>query len=117
VEYLEWLGQRLGAEPTESRRASLACALNALSEYERTLGQHLIAGLQSVPGLHVWGLTDPTRAAERVPTVSFTLEGWHPRAAAERLGAAGINVWDGNYYALAVTQRLGLEDGDWRDTF
>jgi cysteine desulfurase family protein (TIGR01976 family) len=110
VEYFEWLGQRLGADPTAGRRENLACALNALAEYERGLGQHLIAGLQAVPGLRVWGLTDPARAAERVPTVSFTLDGWHPRALAERLGAAGINVWDGNYYALAVTQHLGLED-------
>ncbi len=45
----------------------------------------------------------------RVPTVSFTLEGKHPRAVAEALGEAGIYVWDGNYYALAVTERLGLE--------
>jgi cysteine desulfurase family protein (TIGR01976 family) len=110
VEYFEWLGQRLGARPTGPRRDSLACALNAVAEYERALGRHLIAGLQAVPGLRVWGIADPARAAERVPTVSFTLEGWHPRAVAQRLGAAGINVWDGNYYALAVTQRLGLEE-------
>ena len=30
---------------------------------------------------------------------------------AEALAAAGIYVWDGNYYALAVTERLGLEAG------
>ena len=38
-----------------------------------------------------------------------TLEGWTPREVAEYFGDAGIYVWDGNYYALAVTQRLGLE--------
>jgi selenocysteine lyase/cysteine desulfurase len=47
---------------------------------------------------------------QRVPTFSFTLEGWHPRAVAEMLDRAGVYVWDGNFYALAVTERLGLED-------
>jgi selenocysteine lyase/cysteine desulfurase len=30
--------------------------------------------------------------------------------AAEKLGHLGINVWDGNYYALGVTERLGVEE-------
>jgi selenocysteine lyase/cysteine desulfurase len=45
-----------------------------------------------------------------VPTFSFTLEGWTPRAIAEALAGENINVWDGNFYALAVTERLGLEE-------
>jgi selenocysteine lyase/cysteine desulfurase len=44
-----------------------------------------------------------------VPTVSFTWEGHEPREIAAALGDQGIFVWDGNYYALAVTTRLGLE--------
>jgi selenocysteine lyase/cysteine desulfurase len=46
-----------------------------------------------------------------VPTVSFTMKGLHPRRVAEELDKENIYVWDGNYYALAVTERLGLEDG------
>ena len=46
------------------------------------------------------------RLHERVPTVSFTWEGRHPRDIAAALGEQGIYVWDGNYYALAVTERL-----------
>jgi selenocysteine lyase/cysteine desulfurase len=49
------------------------------------------------------------RLDERVPTVSFTLEGKQPREIAEALGKEGFYVWDGNYYALAVTERLGIE--------
>jgi selenocysteine lyase/cysteine desulfurase len=45
-----------------------------------------------------------------VPTCAFTLAGKHPRQVAEELDEANIYVWDGNYYALAVTERLGLED-------
>jgi selenocysteine lyase/cysteine desulfurase len=44
-----------------------------------------------------------------VPTVSFTWDGKHPREIAEALGKDGFYVWDGNYYALAVTERLGVE--------
>jgi hypothetical protein len=64
-------------------------------------------------GLRAWCLTaegDPARFDRRVPTVAFTLEGYTPRQVAERLGEAGIFVWDGNYYALAVTDRLGVEE-------
>jgi len=46
-----------------------------------------------------------------VPTFSFNLKGWRPRQLAERLAQEEIYVWDGNYYALAVTERLGLEEG------
>ena len=65
--------------------------------------------LSGIPGLRIWGLTDREALDRRVPTVSFTLEGHSPRQVAEELGEAGIYVWDGNYYALAVTERLGLE--------
>ena len=47
---------------------------------------------------------------ERVPTCAFTLTGKSPRQVAEELDQANIYVWDGNYYALEVTKRLGLED-------
>ena len=46
-----------------------------------------------------------------MPTFSFTLKNRHPQQVAQLLGDAGIYVWDGNYYALAVTERLGLEQG------
>jgi len=57
----------------------------------------------------LYGLSDDNRLRERVPTFSFTLQNWQPRQAAEALAQEGINVWDGNYYALAITERLGLE--------
>jgi selenocysteine lyase/cysteine desulfurase len=59
----------------------------------------------------VWihGITDRNRLEERVPTVSSTWQGRHPRDIAAALGEQGIFVWDGNYYALAVTTRLCLE--------
>ncbi|OGO25405.1 MAG: hypothetical protein A2W33_02825 [Chloroflexi bacterium RBG_16_52_11] len=58
----------------------------------------------------IFGLKDPRQLEERVPTFAFRIKGTHPREEAERLGDEGIYVWDGNYYALAVTERLGLEE-------
>ena len=66
--------------------------------------------MAAVLGVNLYGITDPARFDQRAPTVAFTLEGYTPRQVAERLGQAGIFVWDGNYYALAVTERLGVED-------
>jgi selenocysteine lyase/cysteine desulfurase len=63
----------------------------------------------SAPGVQIHGITDRTRLDERVPAVSFTWEGHPPREIAVALGEQGIFVWDGTYYALAVTTRLDLE--------
>jgi selenocysteine lyase/cysteine desulfurase len=67
--------------------------------------------LEETPGAQIYGLTDPRRLEERVPTFSFNLKGWAPRKLAEQLAQDEIYAWDGNYYALAVTERLGLEEG------
>jgi len=104
LEYLAALGG--GSEP---ERATLAKAMEAIHAYERPLTLSLLERLERIPGVHVWGLTDPDRLDERVPTVSFTLDGHAPREVAEELAASGIHVWDGNFYALAVTERLALE--------
>ena len=48
--------------------------------------------------------------ARRVPTVSLTIAGHTPRALAEELAARGVFAWDGNYYAITLMERLGLED-------
>jgi len=46
-----------------------------------------------------------------VPTFAFTVEGRSPRQVTEHLGQRGIAVWDGNYYALEIMRRLGLDEG------
>jgi selenocysteine lyase/cysteine desulfurase len=84
--------------------------MSAIRAYERPLVGRMIAGLEEIPGVTLYGITDPARFNRRAPTVAFTLEGYRPRQVAERLGQAGIFIWDGNYYALAVTERLGVEE-------
>jgi cysteine desulfurase family protein (TIGR01976 family) len=116
VNYLASVGRRFGGEFTsecpslKGRRRELRAGLAAIRAYEWGRCQRLIAGLQDIPGLRIYGITDPDRFDQRVPTVSFTLEGVMPNEVAQRLDEANIFVWDGNFYALAVTERLGLEE-------
>ena len=50
-----------------------------------------------------------SRVSERCPTFAIRIEGHHPAELAKRLGERGIFTWDGNYYALNLTERLGVE--------
>jgi len=110
LEYFEELGRRATDDKLQTRRERLVAAMAAMKEYEQTLSRALIEGLSAIKGLHIWGITDFDQLDRRVPTVSFTLDGWAPREVAAALDKHNIYVWDGNYYALAVTERLGLED-------
>ena len=118
IEYFEWVGREFGAgfveglkeEGYQGRRLELKKAMTAIRAYEFELGRALLAALESVPGLRIYGLADVLRLEDRVDTFSFRLEGMHPRVVAEKLAEQGIFVWDGNYYAINVTERLGLED-------
>ena len=117
IEHFDWLAdqfadtqkQDLAEEGYSGRRLNLKAAMTSIRAYEFELSCALIEAIQAVPGTHIHGITDMKRLDERVPTVSFTLEGKHPLEIAEALGKEGFYVWDGNYYALAVTERLGVE--------
>ncbi len=109
VEYLADLGRRFGRPTDPSRRAAIRAAMSRIREHERALCARLLEGLAEIPGVTIYGIPTMDRWAERVPTVSFRVRGQPPRAVAEALGREGISVWDGNFYALGVTERLGLE--------
>jgi cysteine desulfurase family protein (TIGR01976 family) len=114
LEYLAWVGKTFGGDyagkyPGGGRRAQLKQAMSAIRAYEFELSRTLLDVLEETPGVTIYGLTDRRKLESRVPTVSFTRKGWHPRALAEALAQQGIYVWDGNYYALEITERLGLE--------
>ena len=100
VEYLAELGRRCDPSAKE-RRAALLAAYRSTVAYERTLVTRLIEGLLAIPGLRFFGITDAKRFEARCSTVSFRL--------ATFLGERGIFTWDGNFYALNLTERLGVE--------
>jgi selenocysteine lyase/cysteine desulfurase len=87
----------------------LLAAYRSTVAYERALVTKLIAGLLPIPGLQFFGISDPQRFAERCSTVSFRLRKGTPTDAAMFLGERGIFTWDGNFYALNLTERLGVE--------
>ena len=108
VEYIAGVGRHSDAG-AQRRREELAAAYRATMAHETRLIWRLIEGLQAIPGLKIYGITDPARSAERCSTLSFRIEGRHPNEIAKFLGDRGIFAWDGNYYALNLSERLGVE--------
>jgi selenocysteine lyase/cysteine desulfurase len=90
-------------------RLSLVSALTAIEQYERGECERLLAGLGSLKSIRVRGITDPTRLAERVPTVAFTHRRLSPQQVSAHLASRNIFTWHGNYYALPLTEALGVE--------
>jgi selenocysteine lyase/cysteine desulfurase len=90
IEYLEWVGETFGrnyvekySERYSGRHLKLKQAMAAIQAYEYEISRALLDVLEETPGVTIYGLTDRKRLEERVPTVSFTLKGWHPRQVAE----------------------------------
>jgi cysteine desulfurase family protein (TIGR01976 family) len=96
-----------GAEAASERRRELVAGMTAIASYERVLVTRLIDGLEAVEGLTIHGITDRSAFGSRVPTVSVSIAGVDSRIAAEALGRDGIQVWDGDFYATSLIERLG----------
>jgi cysteine desulfurase family protein (TIGR01976 family) len=109
IEYLADLGRLVAGPPDLARRPALAAALAAIQAYETSLARQLLDGLAELDDVKVWGIADTARLSERLPTVSITHNRLPAAELAGRLGELGIFVWHGNYYALPLTERLGLE--------
>ena len=99
-------GERLYSD----RRLELKIAMQAMMDYERGLSAQLLAGLREIQGMQIYGITNPQNYALRVPTVACNIEGHLPEELAEYLAGEGIFAWNGNYYALGIMERLGLEE-------
>lgn len=99
-------------EPADepNHRQQLVQAMQAIQHYEATLARRLLAGLAERPRFRVWGITDPAQLHRRAPTVSITARDRTPQQLAEHLAARQIYVWNGNMYALGLSERLGLEE-------
>ena len=109
VDYLADLGRTLANDGSLQRRQALQIAYEAITIYEDQLCLRLLDGLAAIEDLKVHGITDINQLEDRVPTISIT----HPKLSASQiafeLGERGIFVWDGNYYALELTEQLNLE--------
>jgi cysteine desulfurase family protein (TIGR01976 family) len=128
VDYWEELGCRVetGLAPSETRqaaslqdgrakrtvptrRAAILAAHQAIREHEREMMEKMIAGLLAIPRLKLYGISDPQQFDNRCATFVVRIEGHTPLELATKLGERGFFTWDGNYYALNLTEQLGVE--------
>jgi cysteine desulfurase family protein (TIGR01976 family) len=115
VEYLASIAGTVGVNgggaasaAASARRSRLVVAMGAIRAYEMDVYRHLVDGLDAIPGLRLHGITDRTAFDRRTPTAALTIDGIEPRLVAERLGDEDIAVWDGDFYAPGLIERLGL---------
>ena len=108
VDYWEELG-RLAKPAVTTRRAAILAAHEAIHGHERTMMEKMITGLLAIPGLKLYGITDPRRFENRCATIVVRIEGHTPMELATMLGERGFFTWDGNYYALNLTEQLDVE--------
>jgi len=105
VGYLAELGEG-GA-----RRAAVRAAFDrAIVPWEAELSRRFLEGIREIHSVRLYGIGEPARVGERTPTFAIRVADQHPADTAKRLAERGIYVWDGNYYALEIMERLGLED-------
>ncbi len=108
VEYVAGVGRHCDAS-VKTRREALTAAYRSTVPYERALLTRLLEGLKTIPSVKVYGITDPKRSGERCSTISLRMGEHHPTEIAKFLGDRGIFTWDGNFYAMNLSERLGVE--------
>ncbi len=98
------------ARPRElTRRAAIEAAYASIHEHERALLARMMTGLAAIPDLKIYGITDPARFDQRCPTLAIRSARHTPLELATKLGERGFFTWDGNYYALNLTEHLDVE--------
>jgi cysteine desulfurase family protein (TIGR01976 family) len=108
VDYIAEIGHRLRPS-VATRREALQAAYAEIVPYERGLCERLIAGLKTIAGSKIYGISDAKRFEHRCPTIAVRIDGHSPLELATKLGERGFFTWDGNYYALNLTEQLDVE--------
>ncbi len=111
IDYIASLGATYGhASASASRREKLAAAWEVIGAYEYQLMDRLLTGLKAIPRVRIYGVTDRMDWDKRLATVSIRKEGLTPEALALKLAEENIFVWNGNFYAVSISERLGVEE-------
>ena len=122
LEYLLWLsGQLEGPAAVPAGRVSrFRSVMTAIAEYEEQISRLVLEGFRGLdPGrFRLFGIFDPARAGERVPTFAFEVAGLTATETKQRLwDEARIQIADGNHYSAAVVRHLGRPEGICRASF
>jgi cysteine desulfurase family protein (TIGR01976 family) len=109
VEFIADLGRHHADDPARvaGRRDAVVAGMHAIEAYEQPLAAHLIESFSALPGVRVYG---PPAGHPRTSTVSFTVTGTKAPDVARALAAKGLFVWDGDFYAVRLVEKLGLGD-------
>jgi cysteine desulfurase family protein (TIGR01976 family) len=107
IEYIADIGR--AGDSNMALRPALKRAYESIRGYEQGLLVQLLDGLQQMHGVKIWGITRPDQLSERLPTVSITMSNRPAKEIAQKLAEEAIFVWHGNYYALPLTERIGVE--------
>ncbi len=85
----------------------LEMGIDALRAIEEATFAPLLAGLQTIDRVRIYG---PLDLVDRTPTVSFVVDGQHPDLTAAALAERDIAVWSGNSYAVEIGDSLGVNE-------
>ena len=109
IDYIASVGRAEASTTPGGRRAALAEAWRRIGVHERELSARFLGGLAGIPGVELRGIGDVARVGHRTPTFALQKAGCSPEQLAERLVARGVLCASGNFYALGLTEALGLE--------
>ncbi|MDD2215904.1 MAG: aminotransferase class V-fold PLP-dependent enzyme, partial [Eubacteriales bacterium] len=93
------------------KRKQIVAGMLAIDAYEEPLAKKLRKELSNIEGITIYG---PPEGYERTSTVSFTIAGKNSNDVAKFLAKRGIFVWDGDFYAIEITNhvlKLGSQGG------
>lgn len=74
VDFIAWLGEQVHGEALPGRRQAVLRAMAAIEEYEGMLARRLLAALDDLPGVTVYG---PPAGEKHTPTASHPPEAWY----------------------------------------
>jgi cysteine desulfurase family protein (TIGR01976 family) len=100
----------LAPDSPGSPQQRLVAAMQRIAIHERALVARLLDGLRRIRGLQIYGITEPERLEERVPTVSLAWPPHQPESLARWLAQHQVFTWHGDHYAPGLIERLGLQD-------
>jgi selenocysteine lyase/cysteine desulfurase len=122
LEYLLWLADLVAGPETvfPDRAAKFRSIMTAIAGYETGLTRRVLEGFRDarLPRFRLFGIADPGRTGERVPTFAFDIGGLTATETKRRLWTrAGIQIADGNHYSAAVYRHLVRPEGICRASF
>jgi len=122
LEYILWLDSLAGSPDRAAgdRASRFRSAMTSIAAYEKTLTRRVLQGFKDLArtDFRLFGIADPARVAERVPTFAFDVGGLAATEIKRRLWTdAAIQIADGNHYSAAVVRHLGRPEGICRASF